>query len=73
MINSDELLIGFDFDQWYSFGVKEPIVTDISPMTNSHVLLSGMSGSGKSYAETLIIGRIANAIVKIFLLILLLD
>lgn len=60
MINSDELLIGFDFDQWYSFGVKESIVTDISPMTNSHILLCGMSGSGKSYAETLLMARIAN-------------
>ena len=60
MMNSD-LVLGYDYDKWYGYGVKEAVTTDISPKTNSHTLLCGMSGSGKSYAENILIARIANA------------
>lgn len=35
---------------WQESGIKVPLYTDISPATNSHCLISGLSGSGKSYA-----------------------
>lgn len=40
MMNSD-LVLGYDFDKWYGYGVKEPVITDISTKTNSHTLLCG--------------------------------
>lgn len=60
MTTNSNLFLGYDYDKWYGYGIKEPVTTDISPKTNSHILLCGMSGSGKSYAEKLLIGRIAN-------------
>lgn len=65
MMNSD-LVLGYDYDKWYGYGVKEPVLTDISPKTNSHTLLCGMSGSGKSYAENILIARIANTEGTVF-------
>lgn len=65
MMNSD-LILGYDFDKSYGYGVKEPVITDISPKTNSHTLLCGMSGSGKSYAENILIARIANTEGMVF-------
>lgn len=62
MTNSKRtLVLGFDLDKWKNYGLKEPITVDISPDTNSHVLLSGMSGSGKSYAEHQLFTRLARA------------
>ncbi|MDR0912328.1 MAG: hypothetical protein LBM96_07000 [Methanobrevibacter sp.] len=46
-----ELVLGYDLEQWNNFAIKKEISVDISPRTNSHIILSGMSGSGKSYAE----------------------
>lgn len=45
------ITLGYDLDNWYGYGEKNPVTMDISPETNSHILLCGMSGSGKSYAE----------------------
>lgn len=42
--------LGYDYDAWYEYGQKDVLLTDISLKTNSHMLLCGMSGSGKSYA-----------------------
>lgn len=50
MKNKNALSLGVDYDSWYGYGRKEMLVTDISPCTNSHMILSGISGSGKSYA-----------------------
>lgn len=58
-MNSD-LVLGYDYDKWYGYGKKEPVKTDISTKTNSHIILAGMSGSGKSYAENLLLARMAN-------------
>lgn len=49
MTHSDNLLIGYDYDAWYGYADKIPVTTDISTKTNSHTLICGMSGSGKSY------------------------
>ncbi|WP_315671954.1 hypothetical protein [Clostridium sp. 19966] len=59
-MNSD-LVLGYDYDKWYGYGVKQPIITDISVKSNSHALLCGMSGSGKSYATNIIFAKISNA------------
>ena len=45
------LTLGYNLDAWNDYGVKIPVTVDISPATNSHMSLSGMSGSGKSFAE----------------------
>lgn len=43
-------VLGFDYDLWNGYGKREKLTVDISPRTNSHIILCGMSGSGKSYA-----------------------
>lgn len=56
MMNSD-LVLGYDFDKWYGYGIKEPIVADVSTKTNSHTLLCGMSGSGKSFTTNILFAK----------------
>lgn len=58
---SPQLTLGYDLDRWRLFGEKVPITTDLSPHTNSHILLCGMSGSGKSYLECQILAKLALA------------
>ncbi len=60
-MKNSNLVLGYDFDKWYGYGAREPIITDISTQTNSHILLCGMSGSGKSHATNLLLARIAKA------------
>lgn len=60
MTKSSDLILGYDYDKWYGYGLKHPISTDISTQTNSHTILCGMSGSGKSYATNLLFARICN-------------
>ena len=62
MTNSSAgLTLGIDLDMWNEHGVKLPITTDLSLGTNSHMILCGMSGSGKSYAEQTYIAKIKIA------------
>lgn len=63
MMNSDNsrLTLGYDLDRWRLFGEKVPITIDLSPKFNSHILLCGMSGSGKSYLENQILAKLALA------------
>lgn len=56
---SDCLTLGYDWDKWYDFGVKEPISVDISSSANSHILICGMSGSGKSFCEQILFAKLA--------------
>lgn len=49
--NPPRLALGYDLDSWTHFGEKEPVTVDISPSENSHILLCGMSDSGKSFHE----------------------
>jgi len=60
MISKPSLLLGYDLDKWNNYGIKEPITIDISPGNNSHILLCGMSGSGKSYLGHQILYRLAK-------------
>lgn len=59
--NAPRLTLGYDLDAWKNFGKKEPITIDISPSENSHILLCGMSGSGKSYMEHQLLTRLIQA------------
>jgi len=45
------LTLGYNLDAWNDYGVKIPVIVDISSSTNSHIIINGMSGSGKSYAQ----------------------
>ena len=60
MINSSpRLVLGYDLDKWNNYGEKQPISIDLSPQVNSHILICGMSGSGKSYCETSLLAKLA--------------
>ena len=60
MSSSNDLVLGYSLDKWSGYGLRQPITTDVSSKTNSHILLSGMSGSGKSYALNLLMARICS-------------
>ena len=53
------MVLGYDLDIWNAYGIAAPIVIDLSPSTNSHILLCGMSGSGKSYLEQEIFAKLS--------------
>lgn len=48
-IHSEELLLGYEYDTWYGYGEKKPIMVENSNQNSGHSLFCGMSGSGKSY------------------------
>lgn len=58
MTKQSDLLLGYDYDAWYYYGERVPITTDVSTRTNSHILICGMSGSGKSYLTNQIFARL---------------
>lgn len=55
------LTLGYELDAWKMYREKVPISIDLSPKINSHMLLCGMSGSGKSYLENQILAKLALA------------
>lgn len=55
------LTLGYELDAWKMYREKVPISIDLLPKTNSHILLCGMSGSGKSYLENQILAKLALA------------
>lgn len=55
------LTLGYDLYKWKDYGLKEPITVDISPATNSHIIICGMSGSGKSYLGHQLLARLILA------------
>lgn len=58
MMKSEELVVGYDFDSWYACSSKKPISFDASLPNNTHTLICGMSGSGKSYFTNQYFARI---------------
>lgn len=58
-MTSSDILLGYDYDKWYGYATKEPVLTDISVNTNSHTLICGMSGSGKSYLTNQLFARLS--------------
>ena len=61
MTSSDFITLGYDLDAWNQYGIKRPVNIDISPRSNSHILLSGMSGAGKSFHEHQLLYRLILA------------
>lgn len=61
MMNSNKILLGYDYDKWYGYGLRQPLYADISTSSNSHTLFCGMSGSGKSYATNQYMARLAGS------------
>lgn len=57
----NRLILGYELDAWKGCGLKTPVAVDLSPSTNSHILLCGMSGGGKSYLEHQILTRLILA------------
>lgn len=55
---SDDILVGYAYDAWYTSADKVPITIDASTKNNSHTLICGMSGSGKSYLTNQYFARI---------------
>lgn len=60
MSSKTRLTLGYNLDIWNGYGIKHPINIDLSPRTNSHILLCGMSGSGKSYLEQILLAKIVK-------------
>ncbi|MDD3140928.1 MAG: hypothetical protein PHX08_18430 [Lachnospiraceae bacterium] len=58
MIPSNEVIVGYDYDAWYGYGDKIPVVIDASTKNNSQTIICGMSGSGKSYLTNQYFARI---------------
>lgn len=58
MKNCDKITLAYDFDRWQGYGMKEPVTVDISPRSNSHILICGMSGSGKSFCENILLAKL---------------
>lgn len=48
--NTSKLIMGIFYETWYQYGIKQPYVIDLK--THPHLLITGASGSGKSYALT---------------------
>ena len=58
MMTTSDITIGYDLNSWINLGVKTPVNINVSPRENSHILITGMSGSGKSYAMLQIMARL---------------
>lgn len=61
MMMTSDIMLGFSYDKWFGYGQREPIITDISEKANSHTLICGMSGSGKSYFVHQYMARLSQA------------
>ena len=59
--DTNSINLGYNLDIWRKSGLKLPVTTDISPATNSHFLICGMSGSGKSYYENWLFSNLISA------------
>jgi hypothetical protein len=53
--------VAYDLDRWQNLSVRVPIVVSFANGENTHILLSGMSGSGKSYYELQLIAKLVKA------------
>lgn len=58
MMKTSEMIIGYDYNSWQGYGEKFAITADMSTNTNSHALICGMSGSGKSYLTNQYLARL---------------
>lgn len=66
MTKESKILIGYEYDAWVNYNEKIKIEINCSTHVNSHLLISGMSGSGKSYLINQVLARFSknsNAII----------
>lgn len=62
--NFNRLTLGYDYDKWYDWALKEPITVDMSPTINKHSLICGMSGSGKTFCENILFAKFVCSSAK---------
>lgn len=62
MMKNYEISIGYDLEKYNILNLMEPIKIDFGLTENSHCLLTGMSGSGKSYLELELIAKLIKNI-----------
>lgn len=58
---NNELILGYDLSYWNIYYTKSKISIDISSSENSHMVISGLSGSGKSYLVNQIFRNLIEA------------
>lgn len=61
MMKNYSINIACDLDDWENIGTKTPITIDFSTGINSHVNLTGMSGSAKSFCALALIAKLVEA------------
>lgn len=59
MKHSDNIIVAYDYDAWYGYEEKVPVYIEASIKNNTHTLVSGMSGSGKSFFVNQYLARIS--------------
>lgn len=62
MMMSYEISIGCNWEKFNALSIKEPINIDFGLSENSHCLITGMSGSGKSYFELILMAKLIKNI-----------
>jgi hypothetical protein len=60
-VKPNTLTLGYELDAWKGYGAKIPVTVDLSPTTNSHMVICGISGGGKSFAEQSYIAKMKQA------------
>ena len=53
--------LAYDLDIWQNLCIRTPIIVNFATGENTHVLVTGMSGSGKSYFELQLIAKLVKA------------
>lgn len=61
MKKNSRVKIAYSLDDWNDMGVMTPIYINTTLGENSHMLISGMSGSGKSYCELQLLARLIKS------------
>ena len=60
MMKNYKIVVAYDLDNWLDFGVATPVYADLSQRENSHFLVIGVSGAGKSYFELSLLAKISK-------------
>lgn len=61
MTRNYDIKIAYHLDDYIELGVANPVMVNMALGVNSHCLISGMSGSGKSYFELQLLCRLIKA------------
>src|SRR5438105_753507 len=58
-------LIGMDDAKWRQEGMASPIILDTDQLINGHMLIAGMTGTGKSYQIMSLLGAAAKQGIEV--------